>query len=100
MKIKRSVNGEIVEYELTAREIGDAWYEYKHKGDVESVKLFYEEERDEHDDWPEFTEEEWDHIAYLFGEFSERLFLENDNYRKCMRRAIEGGCSMHDAFAM
>ena len=44
MKIKREVNGQMLEFELTYNEMSAAFTEWEHVGDMQDVRSFHEDE--------------------------------------------------------
>ena len=62
MKIKRVVNGEEIEFELTGSEMHEAYWEYEHNCTTEDIKTYLEDWEDE--DKPVLTEDQVDRAAY------------------------------------
>lgn len=44
MKIKREVNGQMMEFELTDNEMSAAFIEWEHTCDMQDIRSFYEDE--------------------------------------------------------
>ena len=77
MKIKRIVNGEEMEFELTIQEMRAAHFERQRQIDTDDIKLVLDENPEEYADL-EVTEEFLDKAAWLYREYCD----DNDWYYK------------------
>lgn len=74
MKIKRNVNGQDMEFELTWQEMWETYTEQEHLFRMEDVRNYVAECAEDADDVPELTEEQIDRAADLVTEWMD----END----------------------
>lgn len=81
MKIKREVNGQMMEFELTDNEMGAAYAEWEHIGDMQDVRRFHE---DEDLDMPESVVSE---IAETARDMMNNSDAYMDEWWRCVRDA-------------
>lgn len=68
MTIKRIVNGQEMEFELTFQELTEAHDEKQHLIDLDDIDLIYEGRR-EYPEFPELTDDELDRAARLYRHY-------------------------------
>lgn len=83
MTIKRTINGVEMEFELTERELYDAFFEKQHYFDVEDVKCGCEETGHELD------EDQIDEAAHLARKWMDNNDVISDCRWNCIDEAIE-----------
>lgn len=82
MKIKREVDGKMLEFELTDHEVWMAYDEYEHKIDIETVD-FYTEDNEVPDDK---IDDVANRYRNLYGKYLE---YDSDVRYDCVRDAVK-----------
>lgn len=86
MKIKREVNGQIMEFELTDHELWKAYDEFEHMSDIETVDFYTDNEDGSH----YIPDDKIDEVANRYRNLYDR-YLDNDaDVRfECVRDAMK-----------
>lgn len=86
MKIKREINGEEFEFELTPQELYDAFDEQEFKFDLESVRTYFEDYSDDdlYDDYMMTREE----LEACFEDIATQLRRNMDKYGMSFEYAL------------
>ena len=84
MKIKRNVNGQEMEFELTYSELADAWTEYEFDGTFEDVKMQCEDNYEE----VELTDEDIKRITNKARRYLSKSDSYYEAYWDCVHIAI------------
>jgi len=87
VKITRIVNGTIMEFELTPRELEHAYREQQHNYDVEDVRSYHAEAAEDNE-WRELTDDEIERAAEYSRDYQDSNDDMSESLWNCVHDAI------------